>query len=386
MDTDTLKGPIQVLSESPVFAMSLSSKELFHSNMLAWICVNVEGAWAELFGPEMKKPLPIGKPTVDREKANLDLTLEFAEGRVVVIENKVKSLPDNEQLDRYRDLAGRRRRDGGLTDLIILTMGSVETAPSADWNLVDYGAMSLRLAVVADRCDGYHRALIRDYSAVVGALNALTRVEPMSWLELPNGVDALRIKDLFEKRKADRLRRLLSDELGSRNIAVRHDKGIGYREDIDCAYIHYGLTRTQGLVGTVYSIGDVDLGQATGRVGVVAGVQLQGSQLRSYVEFQMPEKPDPEQVETLRSSAEALFDSTPAVRWWSGGGNEFPRRAGKSTVNQFDGRFFYRYINVASLGEAEKTFDALASRMAGMLEDAIANRRDIVDRLAVVLI
>ena len=56
------KDSIEFLKASPVFAMSLSAKELFHSNVLEWICKNVEGAWEVLFGPEMTKPLPRGAP------------------------------------------------------------------------------------------------------------------------------------------------------------------------------------------------------------------------------------------------------------------------------------------------------------------------------------
>jgi hypothetical protein len=381
MQTDLAMEPINALKNSPVFAMSLSSKELFHSNMLGWVCSNVEGAWVDLFGPEMKKPLPAEMPAVWRERSKLDLTLEFAEGRLVVIENKVKSLPGNEQLHRYRDLTSRHRPAMGVTDLIVLTMGSVETAVSSEWRLIDYGAISRRLAAVADRCPRYHRALLRDYSAVVGALNSLAQIEPVSWMNLPPGVDALRIKDLFEKRKADRLRRLLSDELRARNITVRDDKSIGHRDDVACAYIHHGLTRTQGLVGAVTRIGDIDLTGDGKMVGVVAGVQVQGGQLRSYVEFQIPEKPGSPLSEALKGSAEELFASIPPGPWSNGGEREPLRAPVVPRVNQFDGRFFYTYISLSALSEAEKTLGALALRMAGMLEGAIADRRDILNSL-----
>lgn len=376
------KDSIEFLKASPVFAMSLSAKELFHSNVLEWICKNVEGAWEVLFGPEMTKPLPRGAPKIDREKSNLDLTFSFGDGRLVVIENKVKSLPDKEQLDRYKSLVDNRRGSQAKADLILLAMGPAEADINPDWVAVDYGELSRRLKAVAELCLGYRRDLIVDYSGVVNALDSIARVAPNSWLEVPDGVQALRIQDLFEKRKADRLRLLLRDELRLRNIEVRADDGIGKRNEGNCVYIHHGLTRTQGLVGAVCLIGHVELGKPAGETSVVAGVQLQGGQLRSYVEFQLPDKSNPPLSESLMAAARALFDSAPSDRWWKDGEGSLPRRSGNLLVNQYDGRFFYRYVTVASLSDSSKSLSALASRIAEMLEGVRADRRRILDRLA----
>ena len=108
---------INYLKTSPMFNLSLSSKELFHSNFLYWIWKLDPNAFKRL----MKALLNVNKlewgdnwevvreynsfdlcvvKRLDKdEKTNTDKTL-FGDV-LLVIENKVKSIPYKEQLDRY---------------------------------------------------------------------------------------------------------------------------------------------------------------------------------------------------------------------------------------------------------------------------------------------
>jgi hypothetical protein len=86
----------------PLFNFSLSSKELFHSNFLAWICEMYPQILGNIFGDFLKNNEAI-LTKVYREHKNIDLTLEYSNGETLIIENKVKSLPDLEQLRKYSD-------------------------------------------------------------------------------------------------------------------------------------------------------------------------------------------------------------------------------------------------------------------------------------------
>ncbi len=114
------------LKQSPMFNLSLSSKELFHSNMLAWIAEDEATKdlfvkILELFGVANDKATEIaenirnGEYMVLREYKNFDLCIcekittddteeEYKEGRILlVLENKFKSIPYKAQLLKYQD-------------------------------------------------------------------------------------------------------------------------------------------------------------------------------------------------------------------------------------------------------------------------------------------
>ena len=103
------------LKDNPVFQMSLSSKELFHSNIIAWLLEEKVGdgspsenakALSKLFAPKDTDLNDYKVLTVLREKQDFDLLIVFKKNdtddfRFVVVENKLKSLPRQDQLKEY---------------------------------------------------------------------------------------------------------------------------------------------------------------------------------------------------------------------------------------------------------------------------------------------
>lgn len=143
---------VEHLKQNPVFRMSLASKELFHSNMLAWLLESCDSdnnllseiakALAKLFMPKQDSENGYKVLTVLREKSHLDLIIVFLPDnddfksynridlenvfqnsgsddqvlleklqkncRFVVVENKFKSIPDKEQLKKYNKIIEKR--------------------------------------------------------------------------------------------------------------------------------------------------------------------------------------------------------------------------------------------------------------------------------------
>jgi hypothetical protein len=103
------------LKNNFLFQASLGSKELFHSNMLAWILEqkndNGEFEVLKLFvknisGKNLPKLTDGEYPDfrIEREQQNIDLTIKWRSGNdwnLIFIENKMKSIPDIEQLKQY---------------------------------------------------------------------------------------------------------------------------------------------------------------------------------------------------------------------------------------------------------------------------------------------
>ena len=76
---DELSALARLICDSPIFAMSLGSKELFHSNILAWFISRHPAVAEAICGTTA--------PTVEREKKNTDLLITGDEYIPLVIEN-----------------------------------------------------------------------------------------------------------------------------------------------------------------------------------------------------------------------------------------------------------------------------------------------------------
>lgn len=149
-----LKANLKKLSKNPVFQMSLSAKELFHSNMLKMFLMQKDSIGNKVF-PDLKNLFPPknGNLTdyeildVLREKEKFDLVIIYARKselekfdksdlldfytieeyldsdknendiktlvsdlQYVVIENKFKSVPDKKQLEEYSEKIKRKTK------------------------------------------------------------------------------------------------------------------------------------------------------------------------------------------------------------------------------------------------------------------------------------
>lgn len=109
----TMRENIERLKNSPIYAMSLGSKELFHSNFWAWLMKKDLG-FIEVFFEER-----IDNPEVKREEENRDLTIweNRWDQKAYVIENKIKAIPTREQLVKYQESLKEKFVKGILTGL-----------------------------------------------------------------------------------------------------------------------------------------------------------------------------------------------------------------------------------------------------------------------------
>lgn len=93
---------VNYLKDSPLFNLSLSSKELFHSNFLYWIWKISPSAFKDVMNGFGANTGQWTNYEVRREYENFDLCVLDAENNILlVLENKVKSIPYKKQLDEY---------------------------------------------------------------------------------------------------------------------------------------------------------------------------------------------------------------------------------------------------------------------------------------------
>ena len=225
MTDEKKKSPYDILKESPMFQLSLASKELFHSNFLAWIGSlpnrdNEEHPFKRLMkGLGVKNVDKWPKEWyVAREYKNFDLCVlsrlpdEFLDEdkhenrndgtdnkenanledkepvRVhLVLENKMKSIPYVKQLNDYLKKATQinnrkkqKNRENTPLDCILLTMAT--SFPDQDvvnkkWIIKSYkdleGLLNGILNIIED---GYSKRVIEDYKRQLEALNSLHEI------------------------------------------------------------------------------------------------------------------------------------------------------------------------------------------------------------------
>lgn len=98
MDNKKLKTIIKDLSNNVMFSLSLTSKELFHSNLWAWLGRKYPKMFTEIF---LDEKVELDENSIIlREYNNFDLYVE-TKNSISVFENKCKSMPNKSQLMEY---------------------------------------------------------------------------------------------------------------------------------------------------------------------------------------------------------------------------------------------------------------------------------------------
>lgn len=210
---ETTTEAFKTLKESPLFNLSLSSKELFHSNMFYWICET----YRETLGPILAENIGIEAAPIEetkREKLNTDLTIRFKNNKKVVIENKVKSIPNPAQLKKYE----QNIPDINKFVLLSLFQPSFE-AVSTKWKHFDYSVYGKILEKLISELENgknpytdkpdfvYHLSLLKDYNNFIAALVVITETIT---IDFENGLfdfnknhsqyQEIRLHDLYTKR------------------------------------------------------------------------------------------------------------------------------------------------------------------------------------------
>lgn len=206
---------INFLKNSLIYQMSLGSKELFHSNVWAYLLEN-DIEFLKVFLPdfEFDEHKKDGFQ-VFREKANRDIII-YLENRSgskthITIENKIKSLPHIEQLEDYtKYVDGRAFQKGILTGICdnIIDFSSSEKLKDK-WIYVNYEAISERIRRIAANSKSetiqQNLYIINEYCDILNAINSsLNHYLILSRGKLDYSCEklyALRIADVYKKLK-----------------------------------------------------------------------------------------------------------------------------------------------------------------------------------------
>ena len=323
---DELRRIADSLDADPVFAMSLGSKELFHSNLLAWFLEKsrplregVADAWGVPPGPSTTG----GELWLEREWRQLDLVMHIPGRQVLVVENKVLALPEEDQLDQY---AATTLTLPGTPSLVLLSLTdpgwphSIWNSPSGClWRYRSYAELTRVLRELAPGVatnDDFTDELLRRW---VGLLEKLVEIAEMT---------GRRMRCQYI---AGQIRRLLAADDGQEPVRV-----------------NAGFTRSKGLVEG-FTYGDYPR----------FGWQLQGEQFRLAMVVSESSRGygKTEQSRTKRCAEadrhSAFFDFNHVRAHATNAGPEQPHPGQEPRYRRYDPSFVYRYVRIPQISAGQ---------------------------------
>lgn len=376
------------LKKSLLFRMSLGSKELFHSNVWAWL-IEQDPAFIKVFFPEFDDQRYEYRG-VSRECWHRDVIiwLEDCDSKkrcYYVIENKIKSLQDEEQLKRYtEDKDGNTLLKGvftGITNALKTNELSLpkkepggKTGEKVTWVFIDYGTIAKRIreqarisACFTDR----HRSQIDEYCQIIESINGMiqyeldNRQDKFDYSSLPykNGenreaeyLEELRIKDVYTKLKGADILRALEASLGDPVSAAPQ----GYRLEINQSF-HNGKV-TLDIRYTNREEGREEKDYLT------IGIQLEEYQFRLMVERNGTHKKEELFNEFCNGWFDADFDDKAKKRvLFKNDSSENGTGYDTSMAQKYDSYggnghgsvFVYQYFNIKKEWEYDAVFDKI---------------------------
>jgi PD-(D/E)XK nuclease superfamily len=253
---------INRFNASPLCNASLASKELFHSNFLAWL-LKISPQFAKLF---LRNPDAIVSEVL-REKKHIDLTIKTNIGTYLV-ENKVKSLPDECQLAEYK-----RENIHTNSRFIYLSLATPSEATEKNHADVYWTSYNDIYSWINNRTDleCYPKLAVQDYQIL---LETLFKVNELATIKTLNS------KLGFEKSEGDKFEQLrlhdVAQKLRHHNfIKVCRDQLNGNKDaEILNPVYEAGLSRSNGLVSIKFTL----------TCNTLIGIQIQAGQYRRFIE------------------------------------------------------------------------------------------------------
>ena len=185
MDTNQqVKNALDALNANPMFHMSLASKELFHSNFLYWLWKLDASKFLTLLDKLSGDKLSeckdyfcdmIDTIEVKREYQHFDLcVLKKGTNEVLlVIENKVKSIPYVEQLNEYTGKLDENCKKVLLT--LMQDFPDRKNVRNDNWNIIDYNLLATRIKECFSSITGAEKIFIDHYLKFIEQLNGLVK-------------------------------------------------------------------------------------------------------------------------------------------------------------------------------------------------------------------
>ncbi len=343
------------LDKSPIYNMSLSSKELFHSNFWYWLSTIDVRLFVDIFVPEYKL-LDEYEVSVFREKDNKDLTIDISKNSITVkkiyIENKLKDMVHPEQLKRYVK--------GDSDTYLVTSLFKPPYILPEPWVLITYGELADRISLFADKIEStYFKMIISDYVNVIRGLSNLS--DELSVEDtynyfyknpiMKNSFEALnqiRLLDIYLKYRASHTSYYVYCKY-KKQTSIKSFYGEN-NPTIENLTFNWGMNNKKATLDFYLNVP---------KTGMVIGIEIEDNEYRRFIKADVLE----ESLKRLVSNNLWFND------WKSPQGLRF-RKYKDSRNNQV---FYYQFEKI----KEEITYDNLFEKISSDLDYVIENREQI---------
>lgn len=371
------------LNKNPMFHLSLGSKELFHSNFLAFLWDQNPKAFLELLNDLCLNSINVAdllnkkELTLDREKENFDICIHHKEGKKeiydIIIENKVKSIPYKEQLEDYEDKV-RKHQKGRTIKNILLTLA--DNFPNANnikgWIIVSYKALAQKLKSSKSDFSSSNRQILQYIEDYIDYIKQLTPLKdkiledlknngPYHQQEDINTFHKYKLSDLYIKLRGAYFIGLIKDKLEStykkNGVDVEYFTSSKFEErrrggsgEKTMIWLHSGMNRGKSTVtASINPANSENLYE----------LQIEGDQYRHMF--------NQNGLVAKRGSVSKNLLNIPYFDY-----NNLPSKvnnnwAGKSDFNQYKPNCLYKYVKFDSEIKVNEMIDILVEDIQNVL-------------------
>ena len=281
MEKNKFEEMVDNLKKSPLYAISKCGIELAHSNFWKWM-IEIEyydglrkiNPFIEVF---INNFYADGNEfiSVEREKDNMDLLISFetirGEKKFLIIENKIKSIPTLEQLEKYQIKVGDNFEKGIITGII----NTLEN--TNEWEFLSYSEIAKRIDLILynlNNLDNFTKNILQQYTKDLNHINDLVVGLNKPGLYQWDGekiLEEIKFNDIFKKFQGCKLAKEIVKKINNdkRKFVIESDWEIC---DPIVTFNHKNTTIT-----TVYKSLTKE-GKEKGRIGI----QIEGKQFRIY--------------------------------------------------------------------------------------------------------
>lgn len=298
-------------------ALSNNNHELFHSNLWKWL-METDREFIKCF---FKSYDTNNEPIIKRESDNLDLKIiDKVTNKQYIIENKLKSIPNYEQLERYKER--QEDKNDYKTKYLLVFLIKNEELKTKDWKSISYIRLAKRLKEkLKERkkeiaISKYYEMLLEYCDYIINDFNKIRKskyVKSKKYYFGEDGIDDAHIdeglKVIYQKMKSEKFIYKLDENI---NIK-KYDKKFEKKQCSLTSYLGYN----HGKPCFTYRIQYKNWGKkrAELRKHTAMEIQLEGNQYRHMVRLIKDNKDKAEKIDEGRQKkyykrAIEIFDRT----------------------------------------------------------------------------
>lgn len=280
-----MENIIENLKNNFLFQASLGSKELFHSNLIAWILEqeneNGEYEALKIFLKTINAKVPLNslkkenEIKISREENNIDLIIKWKENEewnFVFIENKIKSIPTSTQLEEYNEKVKKYTNQEFNNKFLLTPLSSLleKDKHTEKWINITYKLQIIKFLNEVQNINFKNRDIKLVLENYIDFLNNIILLFE-SYIGKDDNEFSYRNYDFYTKNKLDNLKNIRMHDLILKAMHERLGFLIKNKINDPNLRVETHFSHTHGITDIFYHINNTDF---------IIGMQIQGNTLK----------------------------------------------------------------------------------------------------------